>query len=101
MSKPEVEQVQESNQPTVDQLAKELMDNTKPVPGYEDSGLRYAGNANMGYFGCASNGAVMVGPGGTTIIWPTLAHLRAWAHNYLMQKSNIVIPVGGFPPARD
>lgn len=41
--------VLESVRPGVDQLAQELLTNTKPVPGFEDSGLRYAGNAQMGF----------------------------------------------------
>lgn len=97
MSKTKVETVPESNRPTVEQLAQEMMDNTKPVPGFEDAGLRYAGSAQMGYFPCVPNGAVMVSNCGSPIIWPSLAHLRAWAHNHLMQKSNIVIPTGGMP----
>lgn len=81
--------------PTINDLAKELLESTKSIPGFEDTGLRYVGNNQRGFSPCIATGRVMVSDAGVPIVWPTMAHLRVWAFNYMVQKSKIVIPSKG------
>ena len=75
-----------------EELLKKMKDETKPIPGLEDTDLRYAGNENMGYFPCMGNGSIVVGPGGSPMILPSITHLQVWALGQAGQGSRIVIP---------
>lgn len=92
----------ESPGPPRAQLEKEMLEATRPIPGFEDTGLRYAGNEQMGYYPCIESGAVIVSATGNPIVWPTKAHLRLWADQWLLlqarQQSGIVVPQGTVPP---
>jgi hypothetical protein len=77
-------------------LLKGMLDATKPIPGFEDTDLRYAGNENMGYFPCMKNGSIVLLNRTAPLIFPTMAHLRMWAHGQ-SHESNIVIPKMGVP----
>lgn len=82
-------------------LQADMFAATKPIPGLEAIGMRYAGNDQQGFFPCNETGAVMLAQDGRPMLWPTMAHLRLWAHSYLTQKPPmIVIPTGGLPPPR-
>lgn len=89
---------------TSEQLNQALIDFTAPIPGMEDTNMRYVGNDNLGYYPCMPDGGILQNQYGNYIVLPTMAHLRAWTVNFILQKqrqaSGIVIPQGKIPHSR-